>query len=102
MSSKEYYLGFYAIFACMVTISVQMVGLYLVFITLVVPALATWYSRARRLLKGYALGALGYALGLLASLAFDLPSGPTIVCAVAALGLLSFAFGKFIAKAAPA
>jgi len=94
--------GFYVIFACAVTISVQLVGLYLVFITLVVPALATWYSRRRRLLNGYAIGALGYALGLLASLELDLPSGPMIVCAIAALGLLSFVFGKFIFEAAPA
>jgi zinc/manganese transport system permease protein len=94
--------GFYVIFACVVTVSVQLVGLYLVFITLVVPALATWYSRRYRLLKGYTIGALGYALGLLASLEFDLPSGPMIVCAVALLGLLSFALGKFIVKAAPA
>jgi zinc/manganese transport system permease protein len=85
--------GFYAIFACVVTVSVQLVGLYLVFITLVVPALATWYARRRRLLNGYLIGALGYALGLLASLAFDLPSGPMIVCAVVALGLLIFALG---------
>ena len=95
-------IGFYAIFACAVTISVQLVGLYLVFITLVVPALATWYSRRRRLLKGYAIGAFGYALGLLASLESDLPSGPMVVCAVAALGLLSFALGKFTEKAASA
>lgn len=94
--------GFYVLFACVVTISVQLVGLYLVFITLVVPALATWYSRRRRLLKCYALSASGYALGLLASLEFDLPSGPMIVCAVAALGLLAFAAGKFLVKAAPA
>ena len=33
--------GFYVLFACAVTISVQLVGLYLVFATLVVPALAT-------------------------------------------------------------
>jgi zinc/manganese transport system permease protein len=85
--------GFYLIFACVVTISVQLVGLYLVFITLVVPALATWYSRGRRLLKGYLIGALGYVLGLVASLAADLPSGPMIVCAIAVLGLLVLALG---------
>ena len=85
--------GFYAIFACAVTVSVQLVGLYLVFVTLVVPALATWYSRGRLLLKGYLVGALGYALGLIASLATDLPSGPMIVCAIIALGLLVFALG---------
>jgi zinc/manganese transport system permease protein len=82
--------GFYAIFAVVVTISVQLVGLYLVFVTLVVPALATWNWRKRRLLKGYGIGALGYVLGLLASLAWDLPSGPMIVCAVTLLGLGAF------------
>jgi zinc/manganese transport system permease protein len=85
--------GFYAVFACSVTISVQLVGLYLVFVTLVVPALATWYWRGHRLLKGYLVGALGYALGLVASLATDLPSGPMVVCAIVALGLLVFALG---------
>jgi zinc/manganese transport system permease protein len=84
-------IGFYAIFACSVTVSVQLVGLYLVFVTLVVPALATWYSRRHRLSKGYLIGGLGYALGLIASLAADLPSGPMIVCAIIALGLLVFA-----------
>ncbi len=90
--------GFYVIFACMVTVSVQLVGLYLVFITLVVPALATWYARRRRLLNGYLIGALGYALGLLASLAADLPSGPMVVCAIAVLGLLVFTVGPHRAR----
>ena len=83
--------GFYVLFACAVTASVQLVGLYLVFATLVIPALATWYWRRRRLLKGYLIGALGYVIGLAASLAADLPSGPMIVCAIAALGLLVLA-----------
>jgi len=86
--------GFYAIFACAVTVSVQLVGLYLVFVTLVVPALATWYSRRHRLAKGYLIGALGYALGLVASLAADLPSGPMIVCAIVAIGLLAGICGR--------
>lgn len=86
-------IGFYVLFACTVTVSVQLVGLYLVFITLVMPALATWYSRRRRTLKAYVIGIFGYALGLLASVATDLPSGATIVCAMAALGLAVFALG---------
>ncbi len=79
--------GFYVLFACAVTVSVQLVGLFLVFTTLVVPALATFYSRHRRHLKAYAIGALGYAAGLVISAVADLPSGAMIVCAMTALGL---------------
>ena len=86
-------IGFYVLFACTVTISVQLVGLYLVFITLVMPALATWYARRRRTLKAYVIGVSGYALGLLASVATDLPSGSAVVCAMAAVGLAVFALG---------
>jgi zinc/manganese transport system permease protein len=78
--------GFYLLFACAVTVSVQLVGLYLVFTTLVVPALATFYVRRQRLFKAYAIGVLGYALGLAASVAVDLPSGATIVCTMVAIG----------------
>jgi zinc/manganese transport system permease protein len=79
--------GFYLLFACAVTISVQMVGLYLVFTTLIVPALATRRLPRRRLAACYLLGVSGYALGLVASLAFDLPPGPLIVCAITLLGI---------------
>ena len=77
--------GFYALFACTVTVSVQLVGLYLVFSSLVIPTLATYYSRKHRHLKAYAIGASGYAGGLLLSLITDLPSGAMIVCAMAAI-----------------
>src|SRR5947207_3033571 len=77
-------IGFYILFGCTVTVSVQLVGLFLVFTTLVVPALATFYSRERRLLKAYAVGVLGYAAGLLVSVVSDLPSGAMIVCAFVA------------------
>ena len=81
-------IGFYVLFACAVTVSVQLVGLYLVFATLVVPALSTYYVKSRRHQKAYAVGVLGYALGLIASLWLDLPSGSMIVCTIAACGLL--------------
>ena len=60
------------------------------FSTLVIPALATFYSRRHRYPKAYALGALGYAGGLAVSAIADLPSGAMIVCAMAALGLVFF------------
>lgn len=88
-------IGFYVLFACAVTVSVQLVGLYLVFITLVMPALATWYARRYRYLKAYSVGVLGYAAGLGLSLVLDLPSGAMIVCAMAAAGaLMALATGR--------
>ncbi len=78
--------GFYVLFACAVTASVQLVGLYLVFSTLVIPALATYRTRRRRHLKAYLIGAVGYAAGLAASAATDLPTGAMIVCALAITG----------------
>jgi zinc/manganese transport system permease protein len=73
-----------------VTLSVQLVGLYLVFTTLIVPALATHRLAKRRLAACYAIGALGYAGGLALSLLRDLPAGPLIVCTMTALGAAVF------------
>ena len=81
--------GFYLLFSITVTISVQLVGVYLVFASLIAPAVATRGVAApwRRLAGGYAIGAAGYAIGLLVSAFFDLPSGAAIVCAMCALAL---------------
>src|SRR5450755_667722 len=88
--------GFYAVFALAVTASVQLVGVYLVFSSLIIPALATRAWRgSRRYGIAYAVGALGYALGLALSALFDLPSGAVVVwtlaaCALAAAAALGF------------
>jgi zinc/manganese transport system permease protein len=87
-------IGFYALFGCAVTVSVQLVGLYLVFTTLVVPALSTYYAKGRRYAKAYAIGVLGYAVGLFGSLWLDLPSGSMIVCAIVAAGALVGFLGR--------
>ena len=80
--------GFYAAFAIAVTASVQLVGVYLVFSSLIIPALATRAWRGpRRFAVAYALGAVGYALGLALSALFDLPSGAVIVWTLAACAL---------------
>ena len=78
-------LGFYLLFALAITASVQVVGVYLVFASLIVPALVA----GARLWLGYALGATGYALGLLASALFDLPSGATIVLALTGAAIIA-------------
>jgi zinc/manganese transport system permease protein len=81
--------GFYAVFAIAVTASVQVVGVYLVFSSLIIPALAIGTHAGKKALAiGYGTGALGYALGLALSAVFDLPSGAVIVWALAACALL--------------
>ena len=81
--------GFYAAFALAVTASVQLVGVYLVFASLIIPALGTRAHPApRRLRLAYGIGALGYALGLALSAVFDLPSGAVIVWTLAACALV--------------
>ena len=76
--------GFYALFAVAVTASVQLVGVYLVFSSLIIPALvSSGLSGRRRHFFGYGVGAAGYALGLAASALFDLPSGAVVVWALA-------------------
>jgi zinc/manganese transport system permease protein len=82
--------GFYLLFACAVTASVQLVGVYLVFTTLIVPALATRRLVTGRLAVCYLLGAIGYAVGLGISLFSDLPPGPLIVCAMFVMGFALF------------
>ena len=81
-------LGFYLVFALAVTVSVQLVGVYLVFATLIVPSLgARQHPPGRRLALAYAVGVLGYAIGLALSAALDLPSGALIVWCVALLAV---------------
>ena len=80
--------GFYLLFALAVTVSVQLVGLYLVFATLIVPPLATRRMARHRLATAWALGAAGYAIGLLLSARFDLPTGPLIVWMLVALAVV--------------
>jgi zinc/manganese transport system permease protein len=81
--------GFYVLFAMVVTASVQLVGVYLVFTSLIVPAVATYrYARHRQLALGYALAIGSYVAGLAASAITDLPSSPVVVWAMAMLGLL--------------
>lgn len=86
-SSHNHFL-FYALFALAVTASVQLVGVYLVFASLIVPALATHAMKKWRLRTAYAVGISGYALGLLLSVWLDLPAGAAIVWAMAGLGII--------------
>jgi zinc/manganese transport system permease protein len=87
--------GFYAMFALAVTASVQMVGVYLVFASLIVPALATHTLRRNQLQLAYLTGGTGYAAGLLLSVWLDLPSGAAIVWAMAVAGACLILIRRF-------
>ena len=94
--------SFYLIFAICVTASVQLVGVYLVFASLIVPAVATRdLSGTRGLGVAFGLGVLGYALGLGLSAVFDLPSGAMIVWALAVLAALFMAFMRAAGASPP-
>ena len=88
--------GFYVVFAFAVTASVQFVGVYLVFASLIIPALATTRLHGRpRLAAGYILGAAAYSVGIMLSALFDLPTGAVIVWTMA---MLAVAVGAWLAR----
>jgi zinc/manganese transport system permease protein len=99
-------IGFYVLFALVVTQSVQLVGIYLVFASLIIPALAAKrFDPKYRLAVGYGVGFLGYAIGLVSSSLFDLPTGAVIVVALlgvlVAAGIVSMAVPKLAAPPEP-
>ncbi len=86
--------GFYVLFAFVVTASVQLVGVYLVFTTLIVPAVAVYrFPQRRQLALGLALAASSYLLGLILSAVTDLPSSPVIVWVMVLIGIFVHLMG---------
>jgi zinc/manganese transport system permease protein len=75
---------FYASFGVVVTSSVRIAGVLLVFSYLIVPALAgimLGQTVAQKLLIGWGFGTLVSVIGMVASASLDLPTGATVVCA---------------------
>jgi zinc/manganese transport system permease protein len=80
--------GFYLVFGLVVTSSVRVAGVLLVFAYLIVPAVAgaaLSSTPARRLAIGWAVGALGSVAGIAASFRWDLPTGATVVATLGTL-----------------
>jgi zinc/manganese transport system permease protein len=89
-------LVFYATFGVVVTSSVALAGVLLVFSFLIIPAaIGVMYASTlmRQLAIGWITGVLTSAAGFAVSFAFDLPTGAAIVCAFgAALALAGLAY----------
>ncbi|MDB5863654.1 MAG: manganese transport system permease, partial [Betaproteobacteria bacterium] len=77
---------FYACFGLVVTSSVALAGVLLVFSFLIIPAAVRmlYAEGGRQLAIGWAVGIVASAAGLAASYAWDLPTGSTMVCAFGA------------------
>lgn len=92
--------AFYLPFALAVTVAVQLVGVYLVFSSLILPALAVRRVASPRRALSYALltGAAGYALGLSVSFMADLPAGPACTWGLALAAMATAAMTGMLAR----
>ncbi|MBT4921707.1 MAG: metal ABC transporter permease [Rickettsiales bacterium] len=73
-------IGFYVIFAFAITSSVQLVGIYVVFASLILPAIAA-KNKKNPLCISWACGIISVILGIVFAITFDLPAGVLIVIA---------------------
>lgn len=79
---------FYTLFALVITTSVEVAGVFLVFTFLITPALMAVQATknfGKQLLIGWIAGTMASLLGLILSYIFDFPSGPSVVIAYALL-----------------
>jgi zinc/manganese transport system permease protein len=91
---------FYLSFGIIITLSVEIAGVLMVFSYLVAPAIVALGSSDRwgkRIVIAWATGFLASAVGLILSYKIDFPSGPAIVCSLG-LFLLLFAAWRAIRK----
>jgi len=89
----------------LISLSLPIAGVYLVFASLIAPALAAW---ARRAPSGacshrtaWAVGLSGYSAGLVGSLHLDWPTGPSVVLALVLAALLALTLSLVSIAARP-
>jgi zinc/manganese transport system permease protein len=93
---------FYASFGFVVTSSVAIAGVLLVFCYLIVPSVAAMlYAETvgRRLLIGWTMGTVVSALGIFLSVKLDLPTGATMVCTFGLVLILMAAVKPLVRRA---
>jgi zinc/manganese transport system permease protein len=95
---------FYASFGFVVTSSVAIAGVLLVFCYLIVPSVGAMLFADRigpRLAIGWTMGTLVSALGCYFSVWLDLPTGATIVCTFGSVLLVMFLVRQLFIRPAP-
>lgn len=96
---------FYLSFGIVITFSVPIVGVLLVFSFLVVPAaIAFQFTRRRGVLAiiSWVAGVLASGLGIWISFRYDLPTGPVVVCVFGVLLLLAYLGRRLVLRPAAA
>ena len=78
---------FYFLFAITITISVKIIGIYLVFASLILPPISTLLVKRYKFQLAFLVAFISYALGLALSFWFDLPTSPLIIVT---MGIISF------------
>ena len=105
ISIKAWDFLFYASFGFVVTSSVSIAGVLLVFCYLIVPSVAAMLyadTIGRRLAIGWSMGTVVSALGVYLSLKLDLPTGATIVCTFGIVLVIMAALRPLFHRAIPA
>ena len=88
-------LGFYSLFSVAITSSVQLVGVYVVFASLILPALAVVKMESPYILA-WGIGIFSSFFGIMAAALLDLPAGPLLVISNTLVALVVFAKRKAI------
>src|SRR6184192_2937024 len=104
ISIKAWDFLFYVSFGFVVTSSVAIAGVLLVFCYLIVPSVAAMLyadSIGRRLAIGWSMGTVVSALGVYLSLKLDLPTGATIVCTFGIVLIIMAAVRPLVHKTVP-
>lgn len=83
-------IAFYLLFSLAITSSVQLVGVYVVFASLIFSALAAIDAK-RKYLTAWSCGMLSVILAILTATALDWPAGPVVVISYALICVLTLA-----------
>lgn len=87
---------FYVLFALTIPFSVNLIGVYLVFASLILPALATVKLGKHRILASYVISIASFALGLMVSYLTDTPAGSAIVVSMFTIIIACYGLNKFL------
>jgi len=90
--------GFYVLFAFAITSSVQLVGVYVVFASLILPALAATHSRHPQK-TAWLCGVLSVVAGIVVAIFSDIPAGPVIVVSYVVVAVLFTLYFNFLNRA---